>query len=51
MKKLTSILIMAVLIFVAISILVDSENILRSVEFSLNIFKENIFGLVKMMIS
>ncbi len=43
MKKLTSILIMAVLIFVAISILVDSESILRSVEFSLNIFKENIF--------
>ena len=34
---------MAVLIFVAISILVDSESILRSVEFSLNIFKENIF--------
>lgn len=43
MKKLTSILIMIVLIYISVSILVDSERILKSVEFSLNIFKENIF--------
>ncbi len=43
MKKITSILIMIILMYISISILVDSESILKSVLFSLNVFKENIF--------
>ena len=43
MKKITSILIMIVLIFIGYEILTESQSILNSVDFSLNIFKNNIF--------
>ncbi len=43
MKKITSILIMLVLMFIGYEILTESETILNSVNFSLNVFKNNIF--------
>lgn len=43
MKKITSILIMIILIFIGFEILTKSESILKAVDFSLNIFKNNIF--------
>lgn len=43
MKKIQSILILFFLIFIGFEILTESESILSSVNFSLNIFKENIF--------
>lgn len=43
MKKTLSVFIMIVLIFVGFEILTESESILNSVSFSLNIFKNNIF--------
>ena len=43
MKKITSIIIMIILIFIGFEILTESESILKSVNFSLNIFKNNIF--------
>ena len=43
MKKIESILILILLIFVGFEILTESESILNSVNFSLNVFKNNIF--------
>ena len=43
MKKMTSVFIMIVLVFTGYEILTESESILNSVDFSLNIFKNNIF--------
>lgn len=43
MKKIQSIIIMIVLIFIGYEILTESQSILSSVKFSLNIFKNNIF--------
>lgn len=43
MKKTQSIIIMTFLMYFAFEILTESENILNSVKFSLNIFKNNIF--------
>lgn len=43
MKKLTSVLILIILIYIGYEILTESESILNSVSFSLNIFKNNIF--------
>ncbi len=43
MKKIFSTLIMGVLIFIGYEILTESESILKSVDFSLNVFKNNIF--------
>ena len=43
MKKLVSVLIMIILLFIGYEILTESESILKSVDFSLNIFKQNIF--------
>ena len=43
MKKLQSVLIMIILLFICFEVLTDSESILKSVIFSLNIFKNNIF--------
>ncbi|MBR2840547.1 MAG: hypothetical protein IKF01_01610 [Bacilli bacterium] len=43
MKKIQSVLFIIVLIFIGFEILTESESILSSVKFSLNIFKENIF--------
>ncbi len=43
MKKIASIFIMAILIFIGFEILTESESILKSVVFSLNIFRNNIF--------
>ena len=43
MRKMTSIFIMIVLMFIGYEILTESESILNSVNFSLSIFKNNIF--------
>lgn len=43
MKKMQSVLIMIILLFICLEILTDSESILNSVSFSLNIFKKSIF--------
>lgn len=43
MRKMTSIFIMIILIFIGYEILTESESILNSVNFSLSIFKNNIF--------
>lgn len=43
MKKIQSLIIMIILLFICFEILNDSESILKSVIFSLNIFKNNIF--------
>ncbi len=43
MRKMTSIFIMVILIFIGYEILTESESILNSVNFSLSIFKNNIF--------
>ncbi|MBR3897953.1 MAG: hypothetical protein IKJ43_01585 [Bacilli bacterium] len=43
MKKIESILIMIFLLFTGYEILTESESILNSVSFSLNIFKNNVF--------
>ena len=43
MKKIQSVLIMITLLFICFEILTDSQNILKSVNFSLSIFKNNIF--------
>ena len=43
MKKIQSVLIMIILLFTCFEVLTDSESILKSVIFSLNIFKNNIF--------
>ncbi len=43
MRKLISVFIMIVLLFIGFEILAESESILESVVFSLNIFKNNIF--------
>ena len=43
MKKIQSVLIMIILLFICFEVLTDSESILKSVIFSLNIFKNNIF--------
>lgn len=43
MKKLTSVLILIILSYIGYEILTESESILNSVSFSLNIFKNNIF--------
>lgn len=43
MKKLESIIIMLILLFIGYEILFESESILKTVSFSLNIFKDNIF--------
>ena len=43
MKKFQSVLIMLILLFICFEVLTDSESILKSVVFSLNIFKTNIF--------
>lgn len=42
-KKIISILIMALLIFFAIEILTESESIIEAVNFSFNVWKNNIF--------
>ena len=43
MKKIQSVLIMIILLFICFEVLTDSESILKSVIFSLNIFRNNIF--------
>ena len=43
MRKMTSVFIMIILLFIGYEILTESESILNSVDFSLNIFKNNIF--------
>ena len=43
MKKITSVFIMIILGYIGFEILTESESILNSVDFSLNIFKNNIF--------
>lgn len=43
MKKVQSVFFMSILLFICFEVLVDSESILESVIFSLNIFKNNIF--------
>lgn len=43
MKKVESVFIMIILLFIGFEILTESESILKSVTFSLNIFKNNIF--------
>ena len=43
MRKMTSIFIMIILMFIGYEILTESESILNSVNFSLSIFKNNIF--------
>lgn len=43
MKKIVSVLIMIILLYIGYEILTESETILKSVDFSLNVFKNNIF--------
>ena len=43
MNRLLSILIMVILLYIGYEILTESETILKSVDFSLNVFKNNIF--------
>ena len=43
MKKVQSVFIMVILLFICFEVLTDSESILKSVVFSLNIFKNNVF--------
>ena len=43
MRRWTSVFIMGVLLFMVYEILTESESILDSVNFSLNVFKNNVF--------
>lgn len=43
MKKIQSVLIMIILVFIGFEILIDSKNVINSAIFSLNIFKNNVF--------
>lgn len=43
MRKFQSVFVMILLLFICFEVLIDSESILKSVIFSLNLFKNNIF--------
>ena len=43
MRRWISVFIMVVLLFIVYEILTESESILNSVNFSLNVFKNNVF--------